>query len=262
MLLVPVLLLSGCFTDGTYTVGTAKGQVKPGTWLAPGGPGCTWSVDGPEPMSGSGSGRQQVTVPATATRFTTTGCGYWEESAGAPRTFTGTGSQVTPSFQLQAGALITTASHVGERNFIVHLVNDLGDDVDLLANEIGNSRSEVLTTRLTAGAYRLEIDADGDWSITITQPKSIGGRTVPTTFTGTGNAVLGPIFQSNRGVVFDAHHTGQRNFIVKLMKTNDIFGALIANEIGNASVSSIERLDGSYWISVQADGPWTISARY
>jgi hypothetical protein len=256
-----VLLLSGCFTDGSYTIGSGKGQVKPGTWLAPGGASCSWSKAGPTAASGSGNGRQQVTVTAADTNFTTKGCGYWEE-ASAPLTFTGSGSQVTAPFDLTKGLVIATGTHAGERNFIVQLVDSKGDDVDLLANEIGDARSEVISNRPTGGSYRLEVQADGAWTVALTQPRSTGGRTLPTTFSGTGSAVAGPFFQNDRAVVFEAHHVGQRNFIVQLVKPGDIFGSLVANEIGDADVSSIERVSGSYWISVTADGPWTISAHY
>lgn len=254
------VLLTGCFSDGNYTIGTGKGQVKPATWLAPGGATCQWSKAGTSPSSGGGNGRQQVTISSADTNFTTTGCGYWEAAAAAPQVFSGNGSRVTAPFQLLGGLVIASGSHVGERNFIVQLVDSKGDDVDLLANEIGNASTEVITSRAKAGLYRLEVEADGAWTITMSQPHSIGGRTLPTTFSGSGNGVAGPFFQSDRAVIFEAHHVGARNFIVQLVKPGDIFGALIANEIGNADVSSIERVNGSYWISVTADGPWTISA--
>lgn len=212
-------------------------------------------------VTGSGNGRQQVTVAADETNFTTSGCGYWEE-AGAPQTFIGTASQVTSPFTLEPGLAIAAGTHSGDRNFIVQLVDAAGDTVDYLANEIGAVTSESLTGELDGGSYRLEVMADGPWSITVTQPKSVWGRALPTTFSGTGNGIAGPFFQSDRAVVFDAQHTGERNFIVQLVDTRGNTKAYVANEIGDASVSSIERLDGTYWVSVMADGPWSITARY
>jgi hypothetical protein len=256
-----VLLLAGCFTDGSYTIGAGKGQVKPGTWLAPGGSSCQWSTSGPSPQTGSGNGRQQVTIASSDTNFTTKGCGYWE-AAGAPQTFTGSGSKVTEPFQLGAGMVIANGTHSGEHNFIVHLVDASGETVNYLANEIGNAQSETLSGDLVAGAYRLEVTADGPWSVTLTQPHSTGGRTLPTTFSGTGNSVVGPFFQSNRGVVFESHYTGEHNFIVTLIDHDGDYAGGIANEIGSSDVSSIEHVNGSYWITVMASGPWTISAHF
>lgn len=255
------LVLAGCFGDGNYTVGTGKGQVKPATWLAPGGANCQWTTTGPGGGSGGGDARQQVTVTPGDTRFSTKGCGIWEE-ASDPQAFSGSGSQVSPIVSLRPGPVIAASSHAGDGTFMAFLVDERGGDVAVLANESGRAATEAIIDGVAGGNYRVEVRTDGPWTVTLTQPRSIGGRVLPTTFRGTGDAVAGPFFQSDRTVVFDLHHVGERNFVVELVPSDGRAGTVVADEVGNADVTRVERLDGSYWLSVTADGPWTVSAHH
>jgi hypothetical protein len=74
------------------------------------------------------------------------------------------------NFNLSRGGLIRfTLSHGGEGHFAVWLLDAEGNDIDLLANEIGRYDGEK-SGRLDPGNYFLEVTADGQWLINIGQP--------------------------------------------------------------------------------------------
>lgn len=62
-----------------------------------------------------------------------------------------------------------TISHNGERYFGVWLLDNAGERVDLLANEVGNYNGET-STSLEPGRYFLEIEGDGQWLINVIAP--------------------------------------------------------------------------------------------
>ncbi len=81
----------------------------------------------------------------------------------------GTGDKVTDPFYLAAGFAKVTGTYKGTSNFIVHLIDEDGND-DYLFNEIGSYTGETAITIGTAGNYRLEVQAQG-WN-------SVGSWTV------------------------------------------------------------------------------------
>lgn len=89
--------------------------------------------------------------------------------APADRRLVGQGDSVV-DFELSEGGLVRfTISHNGERYFGVWLLDDQGERVDLLANEVGNYSGET-STSLTPGRYFLEIEGDGQWLINVITP--------------------------------------------------------------------------------------------
>jgi hypothetical protein len=60
--------------------------------------------------------------------------------------------------------------------------------------------------------------------------------------------------------IFTMHHTGDRNFAITLKDDNGKYIALLVNEIGDYSGKNSERLTvGKYWLTINADGDWTIA---
>ena len=88
----------------------------------------------------------------------------------ATQQWQGHGSFVTPLFSLKSGALRISGSHTnGTRNFIVELLDQNGETVELIANEIGPATINTIENVSTNGVYLLYIRADGDWTITLQQ---------------------------------------------------------------------------------------------
>ena len=74
----------------------------------------------------------------------------------------------TPFFTLKSGIATFKMTHNGSANFAVILYDSYGNNIDLLANEIGPySGSQVVPVQ--SGTYILDVEANGTWSIDITQ---------------------------------------------------------------------------------------------
>jgi|WetSurMetagenome_2_1015567.scaffolds.fasta_scaffold409913_1 hypothetical protein len=71
---------------------------------------------------------------------------------------------------LDQGLTIFNMTHDGSSNFIVHLLDSNGGLQELLVNEIGLFKGPKLVGIEESGLYGLDIDADGNWTINITQP--------------------------------------------------------------------------------------------
>jgi hypothetical protein len=86
-----------------------------------------------------------------------------------PQTFTGQGQQVSPMFALQQGLVRFAMSHNGDRNFAIWLLDQRGNRIDLLVNEIGQFSGSKAIGITRAGIYLLDIAADGNWTVTVEQ---------------------------------------------------------------------------------------------
>jgi hypothetical protein len=56
-------------------------------------------------------------------------------------------------------------THDGDSNFAVWLLDDEGDKVELLVNEIGEFDGSKAVSIRKSGIYLLDISADGNWEI-------------------------------------------------------------------------------------------------
>ncbi|WP_049888684.1 hypothetical protein [Natronococcus occultus] len=92
------------------------------------------------------------------------------------QSFSGSGATVDDGVEIEGGLTVVDASHSGESNFQVHFVG--GEFDDLFVNEIGSYDGETAAL-IDAGTYRLDVEADGDWSIEIRQPRASSGGQPP-----------------------------------------------------------------------------------
>jgi len=177
-----------------------------------------------------------------------------------PVSLSGTGQTATQFFRLEKGLSKFMFTHNGQRNFIVHLTDSYGNDVEYLTNEIGHYDGSIAMYVALAGNYLLNVNADGDWTAYIEQPRpTSAGRT--SVFNGIGPKAT-DFFQLDNGLVrFKLTHSGGSNFIVHLNdKEGHKIGSSLTNEIGlyDGSVAvQVERL-GIYFLSIDADGVWSI----
>lgn len=79
---------------------------------------------------------------------------------------TGTGDDVVSFTTTGSGLYIFTMKHTGSSNFAVWLLDEKGNKIDLLVNEIG-SYSGKKSEQLTVGKYFLDITADGLWTVQV-----------------------------------------------------------------------------------------------
>lgn len=150
---------------------------------------------------------------------------------------------------------IVTFTHSGSRNFIVTSFDGSGNQIDLLVNDIGAYEG---TRPLDFGSSelteRLEIQADGSWTVLVEPLSSAKTVRVPTANTsGQGDMVL--LLSGSSPDTAEISHTGESNFIVQAFGNSR---RLLVNEIGNYSGTVIVPQD-TFVLEVQADGRWQLA---
>lgn len=186
--------------------------------------------------------------------------------------FTGSGDDVTSSFELDEGIAIFHMTHDGDSNFAIWLYNeDTGEREDLLVNEIGSYSGKTIVGVTTdwgdvePGSFLLDVDADGKWKITITQPRPSSAPGLPQTFDGKGSDVPSPFsVESGKGAIkFHMTHDGDSNFAIWLYHVDGDREELLVNEIGEYDGSSLESVGaGIYYLDIEADGKWEVEVSY
>lgn len=90
----------------------------------------------------------------------------------SPITFTDFGNEKTTTFMLTKGRYIAKSTHKNSLlgNFTVYVANAKFEILShMVANAIGNHEGEKEFSVDLEGEYRLIVNADGDWSVTITK---------------------------------------------------------------------------------------------
>jgi len=162
---------------------------------------------------------------------------------------------------MDAGLVVATFSHNGRSNFIVHLLDSTGQTTVFLVNEIGVVQGQSADGIRTAGNFVMDVDADGDWTVSLDQPHPTSAAGAPQSFAGRGNGIS-PFMQLGAGIItMRGTHDGRSNFIVHLRDLSGSIAAFFFNEIGsvNASKSASLRSSGIYFVEIEADGNWTIA---
>jgi hypothetical protein len=83
------------------------------------------------------------------------------------RSFQGQGPTASEPFSLPRGLARFQLSHTGQHHFGVTLLDSDGNMVDLLANDIGSFEGSKAVGVPQDGAYVLDVQADGPWSIEV-----------------------------------------------------------------------------------------------
>lgn len=167
----------------------------------------------------------------------------------------GSGDTASDIIKLEAGFAVFEGSYLGSGNFIVQLMDENGNNVELLVNEIGSYNGKTFAVINTDGNYYLNVTASAGWNFTIYQSVPPNVADAPTELSGHGDDVIFVNAESGN-YKFTSTHQGSSNFIVRLNGTG-----LLVNEIGNYSGSTRQRLNtsGAYAFVVNADGNWSIT---
>ena len=148
---------------------------------------------------------------------------------------------------------IVTATHKGSANFAISLLDANNQSTgDLLVNTIGAYKGTTAYGISSLGEpVKMEISADGPWTIEIAPMGTAPVLALPTK--GTGDAVFR---YDGSAADWKAEHKGNANFVI--LQTDDFMPNLAVNEIGNYS-GVIPMQAGPSIVTVQADGKWSIS---
>ena len=144
-----------------------------------------------------------------------------------------------------------TFTHQGRSNFAVQVFKG-GDQKDLLINTIGNYAG--IRPLFYADPIRMQIEADGPWTVTITAIE--GGGTVTANAKGDW---VGKYFTPPGSGSYRFTHDGKSNFAVLLHCGGQ--RQLIENEIGAFNGTKIVQFGRAPCVwEVEADGNWKIEA--
>ncbi|WP_459191802.1 hypothetical protein [Halosimplex sp. J119] len=155
------------------------------------------------------------------------------------------------------GLTIVEATHSGSQNFIVKLVPEEGEFDTIVINHIGDYDGAAAEL-VDGGTYQLDVDADGDWDITLRQPRPQSGDSLPQSFDGDGPDVFGPFEFSGSSHTASGSHDGEQNFIVEVFPLEGISPEVVFNEIGEFEGETTFRPADLGYVAVTADGSWTL----
>ena len=202
-----------------------------------------------------------ATEPTTTAAATTTTAAPTTTTTTPPTTtlppepivFNGTGNDVV---DLGAGntRFILRASHDGQSNFQVELLDQGLQPLDFPFNEIGPVTDATVVMDISSGGQFLQVTADGNWTLQLLDVASV--PVVGDSFNGKGKSV---VLYDGPAAVFAITHDGESNFQVTLgdTKTGELTDVVV-NEIGPYSGRNPISV-GPVLIEVAADGNWTFT---
>lgn len=171
-----------------------------------------------------------------------------------PIRLNGRGDDIVTLDKPDAAAIIHL-THSGSANFIVTSYDGRGNSLNLLVNVIGaydgTRPLDFADSELTE---RLEIQADGAWSVAVEPLANAQAVRVPTTnLFGQGDTVLR--LSGGSPDTASLTHSGESNFIVTAYGRSR---RLLVNEIGNYEGTVIVPGDTAV-LEIEADGDWQLS---
>ena len=172
-----------------------------------------------------------------------------------PQSFSGSGSEVVMLEPLGDDVFFATVTHQGSSNIALWSVDENGQDLDLLVNDIGNYQGQV-ALNFGEDPAALRVEADGDWSIDLVPlgeaPRWDGG----TTYEASGDSIVIVDGVADGLTPVTLTHQGESNFAI--WAWGESHPDLIVNDIGVYDGTTLLP-DGSLVLQVEADGTWTIA---
>jgi len=181
-----------------------------------------------------------------------------------PKEFSGSGTEVIQDVELGEGLAIAEVDYESEDDasrIIVKLVDTEGD-AERIVYQDRHGKSGRGANVVGEGSYHIEVEADGAWSITVSQPRVTEeeAETPPLEANGTKSDIIGPHCFNGRYIT-EVTHTGELDIIVTVWPMEGPWGdfEMPILEDGEGTFESTFSFDGIAWIDVQADGDWTLS---
>ena len=150
---------------------------------------------------------------------------------------------------------IVEITHQGSSNFVVTNFDHSGERIELLVNEIGAySGTRPIDFAQSEWTNRLEIQADGSWTVEVKPMSSAKTVLVPTSnLSGKGDSVI--LLAGSDPDTAVISHPGDSNFVVQAFGNSR---RLLVNEIGEYEGTVIVPRDTAV-LEVVADGGWQIA---
>ncbi|HTQ38990.1 MAG TPA: hypothetical protein VMJ32_08175 [Pirellulales bacterium] len=180
-----------------------------------------------------------------------------------PINLAGKGRQASEKFRLEPGLCVFEVNHDGDSNLVIRLLDRNGKEIDTVFNQIGKFTGQRAMNVPKGDTCLLDVQADGNWTANIRQPRPTEGQAAPCTLQGHGYNTT-PFFKLEKGLAeFQMKHEGEARFRVVLLDRNGRPVEYLTNTLGAFEGSkpiSIEE-PGLYFLNVSADGDWTVDVK-
>lgn len=168
--------------------------------------------------------------------------------------FSGTGDGVVTLTRTDATQpLLVTAGHQGSSNFVVQVLDQNNQPLDLVVNTIGAYAGTSLIGEYGDSITTIQITADGPWTLTAQGIAALTPATNPAS--GTGDAVV--LLDIDASTVA-LNHAGSSNFVVQSFPVDGGFPNLAVNDIGPYQ-GTVPFTGGIQVVEIKADGAWTLT---
>ncbi|ELY57579.1 polysaccharide deacetylase family protein [Natronolimnohabitans innermongolicus] len=176
--------------------------------------------------------------------------------AGERHSVDGSGATETDTFELSEGLVTGEFTHDGDGSFEASVVPADGAGGERLVTRADGDGESLAV--VDGGSYRLEVDADGDWSIDLEQPEVHADdlESPPLEVTGTGSGTAGPLWAAD-DLSLGVTHDGDGAFVVDGVDADGGWERLVDQD-GPFNAMRSYAAGGVCWIDVEADGDWSI----
>ncbi|RQG95393.1 polysaccharide deacetylase family protein [Natrarchaeobius chitinivorans] len=177
---------------------------------------------------------------------------------GRHHTIDGRGSAESSTFDLLEGIATFEVAGDGDPVLGVELVAVDDSDRRMLPAAGSDTGSSESIVPVVGGTYRLVVEADGEWTVVVDQPAVHADdlATLPVDASGSGSSFVGP-FLTEGDVTLEATHDGEGQFVVDGIGADGHREQLI-NQSGPFDSNRSYSAGGAAWITVHADGNWTV----
>lgn len=221
--------------------------------------GCTGGDPSPAGSSGGGGEASTPTASPEPTASPTpppTPTPYPEAET---TTFEGTGQTATEYFTpTLPGPTVIATGNQGSGNFAVWILDESGQQVELVANEIGSYTSVDMFALIPGSRYSLDV-AGGDWGIEVRSlPLYERGGSPAGSYGREYASFVGPVeFAGGERVTLSASSGG--NVAAWLKDATGANAGLLFNEIGPVQgLSTRISAQGTGYIDVRTNGTWSM----
>lgn len=171
---------------------------------------------------------------------------------------TGSGDSVSEPIKLTSGLAMIGGAYKGTGVFSIDL--DGPDSSESVTLKIGAYKG-VRLLPVKAASYRVTVKAAADWTVLVDQPKpDAPTNPLPLNHQAEGDSPLGP-FAMKSGLAFLTFtHEGKGVVHVSIYSpTGELVDSPVL-KVGAYSGKTSFRISkaGAYWVSIQADGAWTV----
>ena len=174
-------------------------------------------------------------------------------------TYEGSGAEVITGVDLENGLTVVEGTHDGTENFKVQFYGEDDDEYGTLYFNEGGEYEGASAELLDASEYMIDVEADGNWTLEVRQPRPTVADVddLPQTLEGDIPDVIGPIAFEGRHTAY-GKHDGDSNFQVQVYPEYGHSGGIVFNEVGEYEGETMFSQTSVGWVDVEADGNWTV----